>query len=39
MQWADKAVTEKKNGLALDLLDQVVVLMPATRKAGTGGRR
>jgi tetratricopeptide (TPR) repeat protein len=28
MQWADKAVTEKKNGLALDLLDQVVVLMP-----------
>jgi hypothetical protein len=40
MQWADKAmVTEKNNGLALDLLDQVVVLMPATRKAGTGGRR
>jgi tetratricopeptide (TPR) repeat protein len=29
MQWADKAVTEKKNGLALDLLDQVVVLMPS----------
>ena len=28
MQWADKAVAEKKNGLALDLLDQVVVLMP-----------
>lgn len=28
MQWADKAISEKKNGLALDLLDQVVVLMP-----------
>lgn len=28
MQWADKAVSDKKNGLALDLLDQVVVLMP-----------
>ncbi|WP_417419038.1 hypothetical protein [Hoeflea sp.] len=28
MQWADKAVAENKNGLALDLLDQVVVLMP-----------
>lgn len=28
MQWADKAVTDKKNSLALDLLDQVVVLMP-----------
>lgn len=28
MQWADKAVSEKKNALALDLLDQVVVLMP-----------
>jgi len=28
MQWADKAVSEKNNGLALDLLDQVVVLMP-----------
>jgi tetratricopeptide (TPR) repeat protein len=28
MQWADKAVAEQKNGLALDLLDQVVVLMP-----------
>jgi tetratricopeptide (TPR) repeat protein len=28
MQWADEAVAEKKNGLALDLLDQVIVLMP-----------
>ncbi|MDP2733766.1 MAG: hypothetical protein Q8O63_11755 [Hoeflea sp.] len=28
MQWADKAMTDRKNGLALDLLDQVVVLMP-----------
>jgi len=28
MQWADKAVTDKKNSLAMDLLDQVVVLMP-----------
>lgn len=28
MQWADKAVSEENNGLALDLLDQVVVLMP-----------
>lgn len=28
MQWADKAVTDKNNSLALDLLDQVVVLMP-----------
>ncbi|MDP3524636.1 MAG: hypothetical protein Q8S27_08660, partial [Hoeflea sp.] len=28
MQWADKAVTDNKNGLALDLLDQVVVLEP-----------
>lgn len=28
MQWADKAVADNKNGLALDLLDQVVVLMP-----------
>ncbi|MEQ8482535.1 MAG: hypothetical protein RIC18_17935 [Hoeflea sp.] len=28
MQWADKAVTDKDNSLALDLLDQVVVLMP-----------
>lgn len=28
MQWADKAMGEKKYGLALDLLDQVVVLMP-----------
>ena len=28
MKWADKAVADKKNGLALDLLDQVVVLMP-----------
>lgn len=28
MQWADKAVAEQKNSLALDLLDQVVVLMP-----------
>ncbi len=29
MQWSDKAVADNKNGLALDLLDQVVVLMPA----------
>lgn len=28
MQWAEKAISENKNGLALDLLDQVVVLMP-----------
>ena len=28
MQWADKAIADNKNGLALDLLDQVVVLMP-----------
>ena len=28
MQWADKAIADKKTGLALDLLDQVVVLMP-----------
>lgn len=28
LQWADKAMVDKKNGLALDLLDQVVVLMP-----------
>ncbi|MBU4528249.1 MAG: hypothetical protein KUA43_03890 [Hoeflea sp.] len=28
MQWADKAVTDSKNGLALDLLDQVIVLKP-----------
>ncbi|MEM5474528.1 hypothetical protein WNZ14_22620 [Hoeflea sp. AS60] len=28
MQWADKAVADNKNGLALDLLDQVVVLIP-----------
>ncbi|MBC7281749.1 hypothetical protein [Hoeflea sp.] len=28
MQWADKAVTDNKNGLALDLLDQVIVLKP-----------
>lgn len=28
MQWADKAVTDSKNGLALDLLDQVIVLQP-----------
>ncbi|WP_421779024.1 hypothetical protein [Hoeflea sp.] len=28
MQWADKAVEDKNNSLALDLLDQVVVLMP-----------
>jgi tetratricopeptide (TPR) repeat protein len=28
MQWADKAVADKNNSLALDLLDQVVVLMP-----------
>lgn len=28
MQWADKAIAERKNGLAQDLLDQVVVLMP-----------
>jgi len=28
MQWADKAISENKNALALDLLDQVVVLMP-----------
>lgn len=28
MQWADKAVTDGKNGLALDLLDQAIVLRP-----------
>jgi tetratricopeptide (TPR) repeat protein len=28
LQWADKAMVDKKNSLALDLLDQVVVLMP-----------
>ncbi|WP_412049910.1 hypothetical protein ACK6D9_20575 [Hoeflea sp. Naph1] len=28
LQWADKAIAEKKNGFALDLLDQIVVLMP-----------
>ena len=28
MQWADKAIADRKNALALDLLDQVVVLMP-----------
>lgn len=28
LQWADKAMAEKNNSLALDLLDQVVVLMP-----------
>ncbi|WP_394688010.1 hypothetical protein [Hoeflea sp.] len=28
LQWADKAMADKKNSLALDLLDQVVVLMP-----------
>lgn len=28
MQWADKAVSDRKNGLALDLLDQAIVLMP-----------
>jgi tetratricopeptide (TPR) repeat protein len=28
LQWADKAMEDEKNGLALDLLDQVVVLMP-----------
>lgn len=28
MQWADKAISENKSALALDLLDQVVVLMP-----------
>jgi tetratricopeptide (TPR) repeat protein len=28
MQWAEKAIADNKNGLALDLLDQVVVLMP-----------
>lgn len=28
MQWAEKAMADNKNGLALDLLDQVVVLMP-----------
>jgi tetratricopeptide (TPR) repeat protein len=28
LQWADKAMSEKKHGLALDLLDQVIVLMP-----------
>lgn len=28
MQWADKAIADEKNALAMDLLDQVVVLMP-----------
>lgn len=28
MQWADKAITDDKNGLALDLLDQAIVLKP-----------
>lgn len=28
LQWADNAMVDKKNSLALDLLDQVVVLMP-----------
>lgn len=28
MQWTDKAIGDKKNGLALDLLDQVIVLKP-----------
>lgn len=28
MQWASEAMTKKKNGLALDLLDQVTVLWP-----------
>lgn len=28
VQWADKAIADRKNGLALDLLDQAIVLMP-----------
>ncbi|SIQ39016.1 hypothetical protein SAMN05880582_1011697 [Rhizobium sp. RU20A] len=28
MQWAEKAVSEKRNGAALDLFDQVVILDP-----------
>jgi len=28
MVWAEKAISDKKNGLALDFLDQVIVLMP-----------
>lgn len=28
MQWADQAMVDNKNGLALDFLDQLVVLMP-----------
>lgn len=28
LQWADKAIAEKKHGLALDLLDQITVLLP-----------
>lgn len=28
LQWADKAIAEKKYGLALDLLDQLTVLLP-----------
>lgn len=28
LQWADKAIAEKKQGLALDLLDQLTVLLP-----------
>ncbi len=28
MQWAEKAVSEKRNGAALDLFDQVVALDP-----------
>ncbi|MCY0096542.1 hypothetical protein OEG82_21370 [Hoeflea sp. J2-29] len=28
LQWADKAISDQKNGLALDLLDQVIVLKP-----------
>ena len=28
MQWANKAIADSKNGLALDLLDQTIVLMP-----------
>jgi Tetratricopeptide repeat. len=28
LQWADRAIAEKKHGLALDLLDQITVLVP-----------
>ena len=28
VQWADKAIADRKNGLALDLLDQAIVLTP-----------